>query len=673
MQQYLRTFGVLVTLVGLVSLTASAQQYPATEKFKNLQTFKDEVVAARGVVATNHPLASAAGQMMLAKGGNAIDAIIAAYFALSVVEPAMVSPFGSGFITLYTEDGEAITLDNYTVAPAAATPTMYELVHLGDEQAQAEAGHTVVGQENTRGVKSIGVAGNLKAWLWALKYHGSRRLDLQQIMAPAIDYAKNGHRLSPAVARTINRFAASISLTSIENSVVLSDRGEALRSRGEPQYEGWAEQFAPGGEPLQAGAWIKRSGYAVTLEAIANAAPAGASFDKQLDAAGRRFYAGDIAEYVASYVRSQGGILSMSDLVWYWGEGLDDMSEDQGLRLRTPIRGNYRGYEVIAMPPTSSGGTHIVEILNILEGYDIGALGFGNPKTLHLMTEAMKIAWADRDAYMGDPDYAHRDPSYDYAAPPVERLIDKAYASNRRAEIDENAANRYAPGQFEGIPSVASLGLPTYESANTTHATAMDSNGNVVSMTQTLNHGFGSGVAVPGMKPGSGMLLNNTMALFDPDPRPGYERANAVASRKRQLSSMSPTIILKDGKPYFAIGTPGGTRIYAAVLQGIMNVIDHGMTIQQAVEAPRIWTMMYGDLNIEEGIPQGVGEALEAMGHSVRRVRTVAGGMNGVLMDPATGLIHGGACWRADGSAAGWSGGDALPPDKKYPPSWESR
>ncbi|MGE0360929.1 MAG: gamma-glutamyltransferase, partial [Vicinamibacterales bacterium] len=176
-----------------------------------------------------------------------------------------------------------------------------------------------------------------------------------------------------------------------------------------------------------------------------------------------------------------------------------------------------------------------------------------------------------------------------------------------------------------------------------------------------------------GRGPGSGMLLDNTMALFDPDPRPGYERANAVAPRKRPLSSMSPTILLKDGKPFVGIGTPGGTRIYSAVLQGILNVVDHGMTIQQAVEAPRLWTMMFGALNVEEGFPDSSVAELERLGHKVERVRTVAGGMNGVLRDPITGLLHGGACWRGDGSVAGWSGGDALPPTFKFPPAWRQK
>jgi gamma-glutamyltranspeptidase/glutathione hydrolase len=634
---------VLLSLAG----PACVVEEPEPEKPAGLPTFKQSVAASRGVVATNHPLASAAGQMILAKGGNAVDAIVAAYFALSVVEPAMSSPFGSGFINLYTAEGEAITLDNYTVAPGAAAPDMYRLEHPDDEKAQAEAGHVTVDEENRTGFKAIGVPGNLKAWLWAVRNHGSGKLSLRQLMGPAIDFARNGVRLSPAVALTIGRS---------------EERCGA--------FPGWGEQFLLDGEPPEAGALLRRPAYASTLEALAPAALEGASLEEQLEAAGQKFYKGDIARNVVRYVRENGGILSMEDLAWYYGDGLADLSEGQGLRLRTPIRGTYREFEIIAMPPTSSGGTHIVEILNILEGFDLAASGFGTAKTLHLMTEAMKIAWADRDAYMGDPDYAHRDPSYSYPPPPVEDLIDKDYGASRRAEIDPTRAGSFEAGHFEGLPAVA-LGQPLVESANTTHATAMDDQGNVVSMTQTLNHGFGSCVALPGELPGSGLLLNNTMALFDPDPRPGYERANGVAPRKRQLSSMSPTIVLKDGKPFFALGTPGGTRIYATVLQGIVNVIDHGMSIQQAVEAPRIWTMMYGALNVEEGFSAHVTDELEQMGHTIERVRTVAGGMNGVLRDPETGLLYGGACWRRDGSVAGWSGGDALPPSSSYPLDWK--
>jgi gamma-glutamyltranspeptidase/glutathione hydrolase len=395
------------------------------------------------------------------------------------------------------------------------------------------------------------------------------------------------------------------------------------------------------------------------LEALADAAPLGATFDEQLEEAGKRFYLGDIAQNIVNYLQANGGIITMADMAKYYGSGLDDMSEDQGLRLRTPVIGSYRGYSIVAMAPTSSGGTGIVQQLNVLEGYNLPALGFGNPKTAHLMAEAMKIYWADRDRYMGDPDYANNplDPC-GYDPPPVEQMISKDYADERRSEIHPRKAGTYEPGEFN------------YESENTTHATAIDIEGNIISMTQTQNSSYGPCIALPGLVPGSGMMLNNTMRLFDPDPRCGYERANGIAPNKRMLSSMSPTIVLKDDKPFMAIGTPGGTRIFSTVMQGIINVIDHGMNIQQAVEAPRIWTMMYGDLNVEYGYPDEVVAELESMGHSIRKVKFVAGCMNGVLVD-ANKLIHGGACWRRDGTVGGWSGGDALSSDFDYPPSWD--
>jgi gamma-glutamyltranspeptidase/glutathione hydrolase len=645
------------TLIGLLLAATAATTAPVLAQAESADrepplyeqaTYKQEVVAERGVVASNHPLASAAGQAILARGGNAVDALVATLFALSVVEPSMVSPFGSGFANLYTADGRAVTLDNYTVAPGAATPDMYRLIHADDEQAQAEAGHRTVNDENTTGFKAIGVPGGMKAWLWLLHEHGSPRIRLPQVLGPALDYAENGFVASPVYVGLI--------------------RASLERHR---QFPGWVEEFLPSGVPPVGGQWVTRPGYAVTLRALAEAAKPTATRAEQLEAAGRRFYLGDIGRNIVRYLRENGGLLTMDDMQWYWGDGLGDVSPRQGLRLREPLRGTYRGYEVIAMPPTSSGGTHILEILNILEGWDLGELGFGSAATLHLMSEAMKIAWADRDAWMGDPDYAGRDPSFAYETPPVDRIIDKAYAAGRRDEIDEQRAGTYPPGRFSDTQQVTGGGLgPGNESSETTHATAIDSDGNVIAATQTVNRIFGSGVVLPGRVPGSGLVLNDTMDLFDPDPRPGYERANAVAARKRQLSSMSPTIVLRDGEPWFALGTPGGTRIYATVLQGIVNVIDHGMSIQQAVEAPRIWTMMYGDLEVEHGIADAVAGQLRDRGHAIKRVRTVAGGMNGVLRDPDTGLLHGGACWRRDGSVAGWSGGDALPANAPYPAVW---
>ncbi|MCH7786496.1 MAG: gamma-glutamyltransferase, partial [Chloroflexi bacterium] len=251
---------------------------------------------------------------------------------------------------------------------------------------------------------------------------------------------------------------------------------------------------------------------------------------------------------------------------------------------------------------------------------------------IHLVAEVLKITFADRFEYLGDPDFIEV---------PVDGLTSKEYAALRRAEISQERAQDYSAGK----PS-AYLG----ESDNTTHFTVADNEGNVVCMTQTIHAAFGSKVTVPG----TGMLLNNTMYIFDPHPG----TANSIAPGKRMLSSMSPTVVLKDGKPLMALGTPGGTRIFAAVLQAIVNVIDHGMTLQEAVEAPRVWTQGQ-QLEVEEGIAPSARDALKAKGHDVQVVARVAGGMNGVMFDHETGLIHGAACWRADGSPVGISGGPA--------------
>jgi gamma-glutamyltranspeptidase/glutathione hydrolase len=288
--------------------------------------------------------------------------------------------------------------------------------------------------------------------------------------------------------------------------------------------------------------------------------------------------------------------------------------------------------------PTSSGGTHIVEGLNILEGFDVAGAGFGTAEGVHLLAETLKLCFADRFAYMGDPAFVDV---------PVAGLIDKGYGAGRRALIDRGRAGSYGPGQPAGAPAPLVGARAGGGGADTTHFTVADRAGNVVVMTQTLHALFGSRVTTPG----TGMLLNNNMWLFDPHPG----RANSIAPGKRMLSSMSPTIVQRDGQWLMALGTPGGTKIFPAILQAIVNVLDHGMSLQEAVEAPRVWTNG-GPLDLEEGIAESVRGRLTAMGHRIQVVPRVAGGMNGIYRD-ADGLLHGAACWRADGTPAGYSGG----------------
>lgn len=546
------------------------------------ETYKKEAVASNGMVATNHPLGSAAGLEMLAMGGNAMDAAIASVFALSVVEPMMVGIFGAGFINYYdASSGEFVNIDNYSVAPAAAAPDMYETVSdtWPDYMETADRANLV-------GYLSVGVPGALKGWCRAEEEFG--RLGLDAVIQPAIRYAERG-------------FAASRYLADI---IRLNQDDLAL-------FPATAEVFLPGGKPPTVGQTIVRTDYARTLELVAAEGP---------DA----LYSGRIGEMVAADMAANGGIIVGEDFANY------------RIHYREPVRGTYRGYDIVSVAPTSSGGTAIIEILNILEGFDVGALGFGTAAGAHLLAEAMKIAFADRFEYLGDPAFVEV---------PVGALTDKGYAAARRREIDTAQARQYGYGN----PS-----LYVGEGADTTHLTTADADGNVVSTTQTIHAIFGSKVTTPG----TGMLLNNTMNIFDPHPG----NANSIAPGKRMVSSMSPTIVMKDGKPLMALGTPGATRIFPSVLQAIVNVIDHGMSLQEAVEAPRIWTQGQ-DLEVEPGISDGVRQGLRRLGHNVQVTPKVAGGMNGVMFDYASGTISGAACYRADGVPAGFSGGAARPSD----------
>ncbi|HXA96982.1 MAG TPA: gamma-glutamyltransferase [Candidatus Dormibacteraeota bacterium] len=363
-----------------------------------------------------------------------------------------------------------------------------------------------------------------------------------------------------------------------------------------------ARTFLPGGTPIKPGDLIAMPDYAATLRLIAAKGPG-------------VLYGGDLGATVADYMRRDGGIITLEDLARY--ETIE----------RRPIRGRYRGFEITGPPPPTAGGLHLVEMLNILEAYDPRGLGFGTAEYFHLIAEVLKIGFADRNACTGDPAFVDI---------PVERLTSKEYAAARRAQIRPDRA-----GEYGATPGVA-IG-----SAHTTHVTTADAEGNVVAMTQTINNLFGSKATVPG----TGVLLNNTMALFDPHPG----TPASVAPGKRVTSSMAPTIVLRDGKPAWALGLPGGVRIFTSVLQAVVNLIDHGMTLQEAVEAPRIWSQGQ-ELEMEQDIPAAVREAVAARGHRVVAFPAVAGGMNAVAF-AADGTLEGAACWRADGTPIGVSGG----------------
>ncbi len=544
------------------------------------KTYKQDAVATNGMVATNHPLGSAAGLEMLAMGGNAMDAAVASAFALSVVEPMMIGIFGAGFINFYNAlDGGFVHIDNYSVAPHAAAPDMYET--LSDTWPDYME---TAGRANLVGYRSVGVPGALKGWCYAEERYG--RLGLDTVVQPAIRYAKRGFPASQYLVDIIHQGREDLAM-----------------------FPASAEVFLPGGSPPRSGDLIVRKDYGNTLESVARHGP-------------DVLYTGSIGERVADDMAANGGVITSDDL------------RDYRIHLREPVRGTYRGYEIVSVAPASSGGTAIVEMLNILEGFDVAGAGFGTAEGVHLLAESMKIAFADRFEHVSDPGFADV---------PVAALTAREYAAARRKEIDTGSARSYGYGNPSAYAG---------EGANTTHLTVAEADGNVVSTTQTLNAAFGSKVTTPG----TGMLLNNTMNIFDPHPG----NANSIAPGKRMVSSMAPTIVMKDGRPFMALGTPGATRIFPSVLQAIVNVIDHGMTLQEAVEAPRVWTQGQS-LEVEGGIAPRVREQLRAMGHDVEEVAKVAGGMNGVMFDHRRGVMHGAACWRADGTPAGFSGGAARP------------
>lgn len=542
---------------------------------------KRPAVASRGMVVANHPLGSAAGAEMLAAGGNAVDAAIATLFALTVVEPMMVGIFGAGMTHLRLADGRHLVIDNYTVAPAAARPDMYRPVSdTWPDYLRAE------GDVNVIGPLAVGVPGTLKGWAEALGRFG--RLDLETVMQPAIRHAERGFRATPYLVETVTETAADLA-----------------------RFPETARTFLPGGAPLKAGDLVVQGDYAATLRLIAAKGP-------------DVLYGGELGATIADYILGAGGILSADDLARY-----------QTIE-RAPIRGTYRGYQIAGAPPPTAGGLHLVEMLNVLEGFDVAGLGFGSAEYFHLIAETLKIGFADRNACTGDPAFVDI---------PVARLTSKEYAAARRAAIRTDRAGDYA------VSPVAA------GSAHTTHVTAADADGNVVAMTQTINNLFGAKATAPG----TGVLLNNTMALFD--PHPGHPAS--VAPGKRVTSSMAPTIVLRDGRPRWALGLPGGVRIFTSVLQAVVNLVDHRMSLQEAVEAPRIWSQGQ-DLEMEDGIAHEIREAVAARGHRVVAVRAVAGGMNAIAFE-ADGTLAGAACWRADGTPIGVSGGLARPGIRFHP------
>ncbi len=466
---------------------------------------------SQGMVVSSQRHASDAGVEILKKGGNAVDAAVAVGYALAVTNPCCGNIGGGGFMTIKLADGRETFINFREMAPKASFETMY----------LDSAGNPVKGL-SLIGYLAAGVPGTVAGMDHALQKYGTLKRDT--VMAPAIALAKDGYVLMRGDTDIFEAGAALLARDAEAKRLFLRADGKAL---------------IPGDKHIQ-------SDLAQTLIEIAAGGP---------DA----FYKGRVAAQVEKASRERGGILTAQDFA------------DYKVTESTPIQCSYRGYGILSAPPPSSGGVTICEILNILEGYDIKALGFRSAQSVHLIVEAMRHAYMDRNTYLGDPAFVKN---------PLERLLSKDYAAKVRAQIGDKAT-----------PSKAvQPGIMPHEKTETTHYSVVDKDGNAVSVTYTINGLFGAGVVAPG----TGFLLNNEMDDFT--IKPGVPnlfglvqgKANSVAPGKRPLSSMSPTIVTKDGKVLLVLGSPGGSRIITIVLQAIMNVVDYGMTPQEAVDAPRI-------------------------------------------------------------------------------------
>jgi len=536
------------------------------------------VWAKEAMVSVQEAVAADIGLQVLKDGGNAVDAGVAVALALAVTLPRAGNLGGGGFMMVHdAESGETKAIDYREMAPASATRNMYL-----DADGNADS------RLSRFSGLAVGVPGTVAGMQLALDTYGT--MTLAEAAAPAIKLAEDG----------------------IVVTADLADSLKALEKRLKTWPASAAIFYKADGSFYEPGDLFKQPDLAATLKKIAAEGTEG-------------FYSGEVAEAISASVQEAGGSMTLEDLAGYKAV------------LREPVSGTYRGYEIVSMPPPSSGGTHIIQILNVMEGYPIGFLGHNSSDTIHLMAEAMKRAYADRSEYLGDPDFTDV---------PVAALTSKDYAAKIRDGISLNRAtpsDTIKPGK-----------LAPYESDQTTHFSIVDQYGNAVSNTYTLNFSYGSGMTAAG----TGVLLNNEMDDFS--AKPGVPNAygliggdaNAVEPGKRPLSSMSPTIVLKDGKPFLVTGSPGGSRIITTTLQVISNMIDHKMNVAEATNAARIHHQWLPDeIRVEDGgLSRDTVAALEAKGHTIA-VKSVMGSTQSIHVDAEKGLLLGASDPRRTGSA----------------------
>ncbi|WP_423207332.1 gamma-glutamyltransferase [Paracoccus yeei] len=525
------------------------------------------VWAENGMVSAQERLAAEIGRDIMAKGGNAVDAGVAVAFALAVTLPRAGNLGGGGFMLVHdAETGRTQAIDYRELAPSGASRDMFL-----DDKGEAESDKSLY-----TGAAS-GVPGTVAGMRMALDTYGS--MPWADVIAPAIRLAEEGIIVTPDLADSLE-----------------AEREALMKHPSTAKIF-----FKEGGAGYRPGERLVQADLAATLKKVAAEGPDG-------------FYKGAVAENIAKAVQTAGGPMTVEDLAAYKPV------------LREPVRGSYRGYEIVSMPPPSSGGVHLIQILNTLEGYPIGALGHNTAETIHLMAEAMKLAYADRSEYLGDPDFVDV---------PVAALTSKDYAAELRGKISAEYAT---PSAMIGPGDLA-----PYESDQTTHFSVVDKAGNAVSNTYTINLNYGSGLVAEG----TGVLMNNEMDDFS--AKPGVPNAfglvggdaNAVQPGKRPLSSMTPTIVLKDGETWLVTGSPGGARIITTVLQVILNTIDHGMNVAEASTAPRVHHQWLPDeLRIEEGISRDTLRLLAAKGHTISE-KPVMGSTQSIMRDPASGALLG--------------------------------
>jgi len=503
-----------------------------------------------GMVVSQRKVASEVGAEILRQGGNAIDAAVATALTLAVVLPRAGNLGGGGFMLIYSNElQKTIAIDYREMAPAKASRDMF-LDNKGNYD-RKKAQFSLL---------SAGVPGTVAGLYYALEKYGT--LSWDEVLDPAINLAENGfkvpHDLSSVLTNYKNRLTAN-------------------QATAEAYYK-------KNKVPYKVGEVMKLPDLAWSLKELKQYGPSA-------------FYQGEIANKIVAEMERNGGLITLKDLGNY------------KVKERVPIKGTYKGYEIVSMPPSSSGGVHLIQMLNMLEPFSLNEMGFGSAETIHLLSEVMKRAYSDRSKYLGDTDFVEV---------PLKGLTSKTYAKNLLKEISLSKVTS-SKDISHGNP------LP-YESPDTTHFSVMDDRGNVVSNTYTLNFSYGSGIVIPG----TGILMNNEMDDFSSKkgvPNAyglvGFE-ANEIQGRKRPLSSMTPTIVLKDGKPYLVLGSPGGSRIITTVLQVVLNVLEHKMNIKKAVISPRIHHQWLPDvLLVEEGFSSDTLSLLKAKGHTIRPSRTM--------------------------------------------------